>query len=89
MSAQVPALRPARVTVTLKDGRQATASRTMSRRDEERPDPDPEVRVKYHELAGTVLTPEGTPAVERAIGRAEDWVSASDLVALLRRYSQA
>ncbi len=89
MSTRVPVARPARVTVTLKDGRQATASRDMSRRDQEQPDPEPEVRAKFHELAGTVLTREGAGAVERAIGCAENWVSVSDLTTLLRRYVRA
>ena len=61
----------------------------MSRRDQEQPDPEPEVRAKFHELAGTVLTREGAGAVERAIGCAENWVSVSDLTTLLRRYVRA
>ena len=89
MSARVPAARPARVTVTLKDGRQATASRDMSRRDQEQPDPEPEVRGKFHELAGTVLTREGVAAVEHAVGQAETWASVSDLMTLSRRHLRA
>lgn len=86
MSARVPAARPARVTVTLRDGRQATASREMSRRDEEQPDADPEVRAKFRELAGTVLTAAGVDAIERAVDQAEDWTTVSDLSALMRLY---
>jgi 2-methylcitrate dehydratase PrpD len=84
MSARVPAEAPARVTVTLKDGRQGSASRTMSRRDQDRPDPEAELRAKFHELAGAALTAAGVRAVEKAIDRAEDWTSAADLIALLR-----
>jgi 2-methylcitrate dehydratase PrpD len=89
MSAQVPALRPARVTVKLRDGREETAYRTMSRRDHERPDPIPDVHAKFHELAGTVLTGEGTQAVEHALDHAEDLTSVSDLIALLRLHLRA
>jgi 2-methylcitrate dehydratase PrpD len=88
MSAQTPALRPARVTVTLRDGRQESASRRMSRRDEERPDPEPEVRAKFHDLAGTVLTDAGVKAVEQAIDHAEDLGAVAELIALFRRYGR-
>ena len=86
MSARVPVARPARVVMTIKDGRQASASRDMSRRDEEQPDPEPDVRAKFHELASTVLTGEGVNAVEHAIDLAENWASVSDLTTLLRRH---
>ena len=89
MSERVPAARPARVTVTLKDGRQATAARDMSRRDQEQSDPEAEVRVKFHELAGTVLTREGAIAVEQSVDHAETWVSVSDLMTLSRRHLRA
>ena len=79
----------ARVTVTLKDGRQATASRDMSRCDREQPDPEPEVRAKFYELASTVLTREGSAAVEHAVGQAETWASVSDLMTLFRRNVRA
>lgn len=35
----------------------------------------PEVRDKFHELAGEVLTGEGVVAVERAVDRFEEWPS--------------
>ncbi len=85
MTARVPAERPARVTVTLKDGRTASAMRAMSRRDEEQPDPELDVRTKFRELAGTVLTEAGIGAVERTIDHAEDWSSIAELTVLLRR----
>jgi hypothetical protein len=46
----------------------------------EQPDPEPEVRAKFHELAGTMLTREGAVAVEHAVDHAETWVSVSDLM---------
>jgi 2-methylcitrate dehydratase PrpD len=88
MTARVPAARPARVTLTLHDGRQASASREMSSRDEAQPDPEPDLRAKFHELAGTVLTEPGVRAVENAIDDAEDWASVADLTTLLHRHSR-
>ena len=89
MTARVPAARPARVTVTLQDGRQASATREMSWRDEAQPDFEPDLRAKFQELAGSVLTPAGVDAVEHAIDHAEDWASVTDLTALLRRHGRA
>jgi 2-methylcitrate dehydratase PrpD len=88
MTARVPAARPARVSVTLRDGRQASASREMSWRDEAQPDPEPGLRAKFRELAGLVLTEAGVGAVEHAIGRAEDWTSVAHLTDLLRRHGR-
>jgi 2-methylcitrate dehydratase PrpD len=87
MTARVPAARPARVTLTLQDGRQATATREMSWRDEVQPDPELDLRAKFQELAGTVLTEHGVRAAEDAIDHAEDWTSVADLTSLLRRHS--
>lgn len=89
MTARVPDARPAQVTLTLQDGRQASATREMSRRDETQPDPEPDLRAKFQELAGTVLTEQGVRAAEQAIEHAEDWLSVADLTALLRRHSRA
>ena len=89
LTARVPAARPARVTLTLRDGRQASAAREMSWRDETNPDPDADLRVKFHELAGRVLTEQGVRAVEEAIDRAEDWASVAELTGLLRRHCLA
>lgn len=86
MSARVPAARPARVTVTLNDGQQATADRDMSRRDAELPDPEQDVRAKFRHLAGTVLTEEGVAAVEHAIDHSDAWTSVMDLIEPLRRH---
>jgi 2-methylcitrate dehydratase PrpD len=85
MSALTPRLRPARVTVTLADGRQATHARQSHRGDFAEPFGEEEIRVKFRELAGTVLTPDGAAAVEAAVDRCEEWPSVAELPALLRR----
>jgi 2-methylcitrate dehydratase PrpD len=85
MSALVPRLRPARVTVTLSDGRQATRARDGHRGDFNEPFAESEIRAKFRELAGTVLTEHGAREVERAAGRVEQWTSVAELPELLRR----
>lgn len=86
MTARVPAARPARVTLTLHDGRQASAMREMSWRDEVQTDPGADLRMKFQELAGSVLTEQGVQAAEKAIDHAEDWHSVAELTGLLRRH---
>jgi 2-methylcitrate dehydratase PrpD len=85
MSALAPRLRPARVTVTLTDGRQATHSRDSHRGDFNEPFSEAEIRAKFRELAGTVLTEDGAVAVEHAVDRVEDWAGIAGLTDLLRR----
>jgi 2-methylcitrate dehydratase PrpD len=88
MSAVAPRLRPARVTVTLTDGRQATHSRDSHRGDFSEPFAESELRAKFRELAGTVLTAEGAAQVETAVDRCEEWTSLAELTGLLRRYGR-
>src|SRR5271166_1538578 len=88
MSAVAPRLRPARVTVTLRDGRQATQACDSHRGDFQRPFAEAEIRAKFHELAGVVLTPEGVSRVEDAVDRVEDWQSLDALTELLRDYGR-
>lgn len=88
MSAVVPGLRPARVKVTLTDGRQAMREVQSHRGDFNEPFAESEIRTKFHELAAEVLTPEGVLAVESAIDRCEQWTSVAELVALLRLHGQ-
>ncbi|HJU20834.1 MAG TPA: MmgE/PrpD family protein [Stellaceae bacterium] len=87
MSALAPRLRPARVTVTLADGRSLTRSRDSHRGDFEHPFAEAEIRAKFRELAVTVLTPDGAQAVERAVDHAEEWPNLSALVDLMRRHA--
>jgi len=88
MSAVAPRLRPARVTVTLSDGRQATHARDSHRGDFNQPFAESELRAKFRELAETVLTPEGAARVEEAVDRCEEWTSLAELTDLLRRYGR-
>ncbi len=88
MSAVAPRLRPARVTLTLKDGRQSTHSCESHRGDFNRPFAESEIRAKFHELAGTSLTAEGSERVEAAVDRCEEWRSVRELVALMRTHGK-
>jgi 2-methylcitrate dehydratase PrpD len=85
MTALAPLLRPARVTVTLIDGRQATHARDSHRGDFNEKFAESEIRGKFRELAGTVLTETGAHDVERAVDRCEEWTSIAELTDLLRR----
>jgi 2-methylcitrate dehydratase PrpD len=89
MTAVAPRLRPARVTVTLKDGRQDTQSLESHRGDFMRPFDEAELRGKFRELAGEVLTTEGVREVERAVNRCEEWKSVRELIDLMRRHGRA
>jgi 2-methylcitrate dehydratase PrpD len=88
MSAVAPRLRPARVTLTLADGRQVTKACDSHRGDFLRPFSEAEIRAKFRELASVVLTPEGVSRVEDAVDRCEDWPSVDVLTELLRRHGR-
>ena len=88
MSAVAPRLRPARVTVSLSDGRRATHSRNSHRGDFQKPFDEAELRAKFRELAETVLSPEGAREVERAVDSCEEWRDIGELTGLLRRHSR-
>jgi 2-methylcitrate dehydratase PrpD len=88
MTAALPAARPARVSVTLTDGRQATRAVDSHRGDFNQPFGASEIRAKFAELAGEVLTPEGVAAVEAAVDGCEAWNSVADLVAPLRLHGR-
>jgi 2-methylcitrate dehydratase PrpD len=88
MTAVVPALRPARVRVTLTDGRQATRSVDSHRGDFNQPFAEAEIREKFRDLAGEVLTAHGAQAVEAAVDACDRWDSVGELVALLRRHGR-
>jgi MmgE/PrpD C-terminal domain len=86
MSARAPALRPARVSVILFDGRRATHYRDSHRGDFNEPFTEPELRGKFRELALTVLSREGVAAAERAVDCCEDWPNIGVLTGCLRQY---
>jgi 2-methylcitrate dehydratase PrpD len=86
MNSSVPAQKPARVTVTLKDGRQAMRACDSPRGDCLNPYDPSEIRQKFRELAGRALTAQGLDEVERAVDGLEHWTSAIELTDLLRRH---
>jgi 2-methylcitrate dehydratase PrpD len=86
MSAATLRSKPARVTVTLADGRQASRERASHRGDFDEPFSAAELRGKFRELAATVLTDEGVAEVETALDRAEEWSSLDAVTASLRRH---
>ena len=88
MTALAPKLRPARVTVKLTDGRKATHSRDSHRGDFNEPFTESELRAKFRELAGTVLTAEGATELEAAIDQSQEWPSLAVLTDLCRRYGR-
>jgi 2-methylcitrate dehydratase PrpD len=88
MSAVAPRLRPAQVTMILTDGRRATRLGDSQRGDFQRPFTEMEIRAKFRELAGVVLTSEGVSRVEDAVERCGDWESVDELTALLRRHGR-
>src|SRR6185436_16339656 len=83
LSASVPRLKPARVTVTFTDGRQVTRLRESARGDFQDPYRDDEVRAKFRELAGVVLSPDAVTRVEELVDRFDELPRLSDLVAAL------
>lgn len=88
LTALVPRLKPARVTVTLKDGRQCTRYCESARGDFQQPYEEAEIRDKFRELVGLVLTPEGAAAVEDAIDQSDRWSNVRQLCHLLPRHSR-
>jgi 2-methylcitrate dehydratase PrpD len=85
MSAVAPRLRPARVTVTLKDGRKSTHACESHRGDFHQPFDESELRQKFRELAALVLTADGVAHVEKAVDRCEHWATVRELTDMLRR----
>lgn len=88
MSAVAPRLRPARVTLALKDGRRSTHERQSHRGDFQQPFAESEIRGKFRELAGVVLTPEGVARVEELAERCDQWPGVRVLTESLRQYGR-
>ena len=86
MSAVAPRLRPARVTVMLKDGRRATHAVESHRGDFQQPYEESELRAKFRELASEVLTPDGIACAEQMVDRCEEWSSTRELAREIARY---
>src|SRR5215475_7290427 len=83
LSAAVPRLKPARVTVTLADGRQATRLRESARGDYQYPYGEDEVRAKFRELARVVLSPAAVTRAEELVDVLDTLPRLSDFVAAL------
>jgi 2-methylcitrate dehydratase PrpD len=86
MSAVAPRLRPARVTVSLKNGQRDTHACDSHRGDFQRPFAESEIRSKFRELAGEVLTAAGVAQAESRIEQCEQWASVRELPESLRRH---
>jgi 2-methylcitrate dehydratase PrpD len=84
LSASVPRLKPARVTVTFIDGRQVTRARESARGDYQDPYREDEIRAKFRELAGVVLSPEGVERTEQLVDGLDDLPRLGTLVETLR-----
>ena len=85
MTAAAPQLKPARVTLKLKDGRQSTKSCDSPRGDCLNPYDEAEIRKKFRELAAPTLAPASIAAIERAVDRCDKWTSVGELAELMRR----
>jgi 2-methylcitrate dehydratase PrpD len=84
LSAHVPRLKPARVTVTFTDGRRTTRSRESARGDFQDPYSEAEIRAKFRELAELVLSPGGVTRIESLVDRLDHLPRLNDFVAALR-----
>jgi len=85
-TAQVPRLKPARVTLTLSGGRSSTHVCESARGDFQRPHPESALREKFRELAGLVLSSEGVARLEAAIDRAHEWRDTEELYGVIRTF---
>src|SRR5262244_733816 len=83
LNEHVPRLKPARVTVTLTDGRQVTRLRESARGDFQEPYREDEVREKFRELAGVVLSPGVVTRVEELVEVLDTLPRLSDFVGAL------
>lgn len=83
LTAALPALRPARVTLTLRDGRRVQREVATNRGDVEAPYPPAEIVAKFGELAGPVWGEAGARAIREAIETIDTMADVRGLVALL------
>jgi 2-methylcitrate dehydratase PrpD len=84
LNAQVPRLKPARVTVTFADGRRVTRLRESARGDHQDPYREDEIRGKFRELAGLALSPAAVTRAEALVDRLDDLPRLADLIGPLR-----
>ena len=86
LTAMVPRLKPARVTLTLTSGRQCTRTCDSARGDFHRPYEEAELRAKFRALAALVLPDAGVMALEDTLGRCDAWAHVRQLADTCRRY---
>jgi 2-methylcitrate dehydratase PrpD len=84
LNAEVPRLKPARVTVTLTDGRRVTRLRESARGDHQDPYREDEIRSKFRELAAVVLGTREVARLEALVDRCDDLPRFADLLQPLR-----
>jgi 2-methylcitrate dehydratase PrpD len=82
-TAALPALRPARVTLALRDGRRVQREVTTNRGDTEAPYPPEEVVAKFTELAAPTWGTDGAAVVRRAVETIDTMRDVRALTALL------
>lgn len=87
LTALTPRLKPARVTVTLTDGRHSTRTCESARGDFQHPYTAAEVRAKFRDLARLVLSPDGVAAIEHTIDQFDRIASVQHLAQQIRQYS--
>lgn len=88
-TSMVPDLKPAQVTVVLRDGRRSIHTCHSPRGDFQQPYAESALRVKFRELAGFVLTPEGVAMAEAAFVTCEHWDNINTLTVPLHRHSRS
>lgn len=88
MTAAFPRLKPARVTVALRDGRRSTRTCESARGDFQRPYAEQELRAKFRDLAGYALTPSGVAEAERLLDNLERLDELTELADGLRGHSR-
>jgi 2-methylcitrate dehydratase PrpD len=86
MSAAVPRLKPARVTLTLRDGRRASRLVESARGDFQQPYRPAELLEKFRTLAGLVIAPAGVAAAEQIVARLDREPSLAVLPNALRAH---
>jgi len=89
LTAQVPRLKPARVTLALADGRRVTRLRESARGDYQDPYREDEIRTKFRELASLVLSPDIVARAEAVVDRLDDVSRLGELVDVLRGARQS
>jgi 2-methylcitrate dehydratase PrpD len=83
MTASLPAERPARVTVTMKDGQQLSGTARVNRGDTEHPYGTDEIFAKFHSLTDPVWGSEGASRIRNVVMTIDQADSLNGLLSLL------